>query len=568
LTTIPENTPRGTPIITIPTLRIQDVTFSTDSYNFEIDPQSGVLRTGQPLDYEQNSVHQMQVFAEASNGQKFICNLKILIESQDEYSPRFTQDVYTFNVPKEVGPGFPLGTVQAEDEDAGPDGVVSYSLSPLNAYFDINHKSGSLTVRRPLDTGVLQPRPSRSRRSLAEIRLNIVAKSLNPNSKMSMTKVVLYVNEESLPIAQSTENVSATGVVVPLIIVLILLIGIGVGFYYCHKNYQMKKTAQKIALLPNPPNQSFTDQPLEMVGTRYPPQYSEIMSDYERATTVTSASNPAAKQVLNPRSEMSEKSHRSTSSGRGSVEDEEDADTEIRMINEGNWTSLNSSSNQHHYEGDQLSQGSVQNTEEYLARLGIDMRKPPNVKLAVSEDPYSSHPTGSIYNRIADDAMSEHNSTISAVKTQSLLYGSTGRQLSMTGSLSSIVHSEEELAGSYNWDYLLDWCPQYQNLAHVFKEISKLKDDNLETSTDPGTTPGSSGRVPFPLMKHPSIGNRLVPIRGQSPIAQDMLSQNALSPSFHPSLSPLATKSPSVSPMSVPLKRDLGPPRIGRGPLN
>ena len=73
--------------------------------------------------------------------------------------------------------------------------------------------------------------------------------------------------------------------------------------------------------------------------------------------------------------------------------------------------------------------------------------------------------------------MSEHNSTISA-KPHSLLYGSTGRPLSMTGSLSSIIHSEEELAGSYNWDYLLDWCPQYQNLAHVFKEISKLKDDD------------------------------------------------------------------------------------------
>ena len=37
--------------------------------------------------------------------------------------------------------------------------------------------------------------------------------------------------------------------------------------------------------------------------------------------------------------------------------------------------------------------------------------------------------------------------------------------------------SEEELAGSYNWDYLLDWGPQYQPLAHVFKEISKLRDD-------------------------------------------------------------------------------------------
>ena len=31
------------------------------------------------------------------------------------------------------------------------------------------------------------------------------------------------------------------------------------------------------------------------------------------------------------------------------------------------------------------------------------------------------------------------------------------------------MHSEEELAGSYNWDYLLDWGPQYQPLAHVFQ---------------------------------------------------------------------------------------------------
>lgn len=158
--------------------------------------------------------------------------------------------------------------------------------------------------------------------------------------------------------------------------------------------------------------------------------------------------------------------------------------------------------------------------------------------------------------------MSEHNSTISAAaKTHSLLYGSTGRQLSMTGSLSSVIHSEEEIAGSYNWDYLLDWCPQYQNLAHVFKEISKLKDD--EDGGPKSTIPAHQ----FTLKNHPSIGSRLVPVRAsQSPIAaQEMLSPHALSPSFHPSLSPLATKSPSVSPMSVPLKS--GPPRIGRGPL-
>ena len=60
------------------------------------------------------------------------------------------------------------------------------------------------------------------------------------------------------------------------------------------------------------------------------------------------------------------------------------------------------------------------------------------------------------------------------------------------------MHSEEELAGSYNWDYLLDWGPQYQPLAHVFQveykhihkqqqrkqfsfqEISSLKDEELD----------------------------------------------------------------------------------------
>ena len=87
---------------------------------------------------------------------------------------------------------------------------------------------------------------------------------------------------------------------------------------------------------------------------------------------------------------------------------------------------------QNHYEGDdRLSQTSVQNTEEYLARLGIDIRKPPNVKLP-TEDPYSAQGgggQGSIYNRIGDEAMSEHNSTISTAKPHSLLYGSTGRQV-------------------------------------------------------------------------------------------------------------------------------------------
>ena len=608
---VEENSPKGTLVLELPTsLPKQKLAFSTNSNLFSVHPKTGVITTNQVLDYESERVHLLQVSVQnnprengnQNSNQQQACNIQVMVESQDEFAPVFTQDIYTFDIPPNGSPGYILGNVKAEDVDSGPDGYVTYTINPPNSYFHIDHRTGAISLRRQLDTGVLNHNNNLIRRrrrslkgSLKELQLLVQAKSLKADSKISSTKVVMYVEENLLPVAASTEDGGVTpwiqGVLVALFLILICL-GMG-AVWHCKRRRDLKQ-AQKIALLPtNPHAQGHTlgntsstysgDQSLEMVGSvmqgsRYPPQYSEIMSDYGGTATTVSHSANTKHHALQPRSELSEKSHRSASSGRGSVEEgDEDADVEIRMINEGNWN-LPSNSNptgaggstasgsHHHYEGteDQMSQSSAQNTEEYLARLGIDIRKPPNVKLPVPmEDPYSASTAGgSIYNRIPEDAMSEHNSTISA-KPHSLLYGSTGRPLSMTGSLSSIIHSEEELTGSYNWDYLLDWCPQYQNLAHVFKEISKLKDDD---------TSGSASAVArtshFTIKNHPTIGNRLVPVRAsQSPIAQDMLSQNALSPSFHPSLSPLATKSPSVSPMSVPLRRDLGPPKMGRGPI-
>ena len=46
----------------------------------------------------------------------------------------------------------------------------------------------------------------RKRRSLTEVQFNVIAKSHKPESLSSTAKVILYVNEETLPIAASTEN--------------------------------------------------------------------------------------------------------------------------------------------------------------------------------------------------------------------------------------------------------------------------------------------------------------------------------------------------------------------------
>ena len=117
------------------------------------------------------------------------------------------------------------------------------------------------------------------------------------------------------------------------------------------------------------------------------------------------------------------------------------------------------------------------------------------------------------------------------------------------------MHSEEEIAGSYNWDYLLDWGPQYQPLAHVFHEISALKDEG-----------GGGGgmvdsRVPPIITSRPPRHVHAPPgSQARSPISHDMLSQSAMSPSFSPALSPLATRSPSISPLGL-----TSPRQVGRG---
>ena len=128
----------------------------------------------------------------------------------------------------------------------------------------------------------------------------------------------------------------------------------------------------------------------------------------------------------------------------------------------------------------------------------------------------------------------------------------------------SIVHSEEEIAGSYNWDYLLDWGPQYQPLAHVFHEISALKDEAGESSVQ---LPSARTAPPIITCRPPRHAHSVVAGGGagggagpgaRSPIQPELLPaghQAAMSPSFSPALSPLATRSPSISPLGNPARR-------------
>ncbi|XP_029159355.1 protein dachsous [Nylanderia fulva] len=546
---------------------------------FTVDEKSGIVTTRAMFDYEQRNRYAFTLRATDMGGRSAAVRVRVEIDSRDEFFPQFTERMYRFGIRSGIPilPGTVIGHVTATDRDKGPDGRVVYQLTSQHPYFKLNRTTGALIVKQKLmhDIGVEE-----------SSRLIVSASSGRQGSLSNVTVVEIIMMDDNeingirgaitlaTPDVDSNMAVATPGgladwVLGLLIALLLLILAFGAIFLYLHiRNRRHKKPGTKPGL--NGENNAtasnsyvdpsaFDTIPIRSVtgvgangnnssgsaggagGTSCqfaPPKYDEIppygtsgQSGQQQATSELSGSD------------------QSGSSGRGSAEDDGD-DEEIRMINEGQQTA------------DSASDLSVHNTQEYLARLGIV--DPP---AGTPRRPPEALPLDSLH-LFEDEASTEAD-------IATLIYGKIGEPgrstsglevpggPSMNGSLSSIVHSEEELTGSYNWDYLLDWGPQYQPLAHVFSEIARLKDD--AASVQSGNS-GSSGKTksvhkapPPPLLTSvaprslaaPALARGILP---RSPISHDASTfpSAALSPSFSPSLSPLATRSPSISPLVPP----------------
>ncbi|XP_046803384.1 protein dachsous, partial [Lucilia cuprina] len=623
---------------------------------FRVDTQSGIVTTNSVFDFEQRSRYDFILRAMDTGGKSSKVKVRIQIDSRDEYAPQFTERTYRFVMPSPTGGYLPLGyvvgQVSASDRDKGPDGRVVYQLSSQHAYFKVNRTTGMVVLKKKLDDNFDDGR---------DISLVISASSGRQGSLTNMTVVEISLD----PLADPGTNLaSSVGVgagstgggladwILGLIIAVMLLICAAAGIFLF---IRMRRSKPRNVVKPHLNQETvgnsnsyvdpsaFDTIPIRgsnMTSTNNnpgtsgataqfaPPKYDEIPPYGNHA----GSSNSGAATT----SELSG-SEQSGSSGRGSAEDDGE-DEEIRMINEG---PLRAGANG---EDGRLSEISVQNTQEYLARLGIVDRdnNPTGAASSTSmagsnKEAHMHHPlpmvdslhmftedpanetdiTNLIYAKL-NDVNGGASDRASSADEAATTAGSIGTAVdhvmgysnhpvvsaanvgpSMTGSLSSIVHSEEELTGSYNWDYLLDWGPQYQPLAHVFSEIARLKDDNI--SVNSGTSGASSSNkskqslahsiasvvkphIPPPLLTnvaprainlpvlsgsgvnmrmppnsshhgtattHLGAGNQYMLPR--SPISHDAAggfsTSSAMSPSFSPSLSPLATRSPSISPL-------------------
>lgn len=559
------------------------VSDSTDRYSdivdswrlFSIDPKTGAIMTQAIFDYEQRNRYVFTVRATDVGGRTASVRVRVEVDSKDEFNPQFTERMYRFGVRvgAQLSPGAVIGYVIATDRDKGPDGRVVYQLTAQHPFLKMNRTTGALILKQKFGG------PSGANLEESS-RLIVSASSGRQGSLSNMTVVeILFVdNQDGIQHPNGINNIhganmavasqnSVTDWAMGLFIALLLVVVVfGSIFLYLHiKNRRYKKPGGPKSGLNKENNvttsNSYVDtSAFDIVPIRSPPNHG-VVHGPPKYDEIPPYGISGVRQPQPGASDLTSSDRCSGSSGRGSAEDD---DEEIRMINEANQGSSAKS-------GGDLA---VQNTQEYLARLGI-----------VDPPLSSTHSRGSNPQRPIEDLPIDNmhlfqDELVSEADIATLIYGkiedlsrpTSGLEIpggpSMNGSLSSIVYSEEELTGSYNWDYLLDWGPQYQPLAHVFSEIARLKDDeasvqscNSRTSSRsrhqmqhhrPPSPPMLTSVAPRPnYMGHPNstLGRGMI---HRSPISHDssMFPAAVLSPSFSPSLSPLANnRSPSISPL-------------------
>lgn len=516
---------------------------------FFINQTSGEVRTRSMFDFEKiHFFHFVAVAMDAANYSASV-TVQVYVTGEDEYDPVFISSEFSFEVPEGAKKGQIIGTVQARDEDGGVDGIVLYSLSDHSPYFEVNKSTGSISLKVDSNSRHV----SRSKREVRLITLDVTAQSPHETSRTAVVKVRIDVSHTSFGLSTEINMLLVSviavslGTIIMLTVVAVMLFFVKLRNQKLEQNIHTQKTISS-TLLHKFEETTFSAN--EII-------YHQALPGYASDQSGSTAGPYTRGGSLDP----------SHSSGRGSAEAEAAEDDEIRMINEYPRVSSISSSIQERISARGPDSGIQQDADQLS-----DVSGEPSL------DWFKGKKLGSVNGTLIAGQ-------VPVCRDDRGVYVGVGRGLSISqpkdytfpedgkppvdGSLTAIVASDEELRGSYNWDYLLNWCPQFQPLANVFTEIARLKDETApphprrsfhhkakaESRIDPPPLitsvahPGAKTVPPKPAI------SRTFPLLAsfrRSPISTDgSISSAAMSPSFSPSLSPLAARSPAVTPFSV-----------------
>uniref|UniRef100_A0A6Q2Y0C4 Protocadherin-16 n=1 Tax=Esox lucius TaxID=8010 RepID=A0A6Q2Y0C4_ESOLU len=512
---------------------------------FTVDPSSGELRTKMIFDFEKVNTFSFVALAVDVGNHSASVTVQVYVTGEDEYDPLFVSPQFSFEVPEGAKKGQSIGQVQANDEDGGVDGIILYSLPNTSPYFDVNKTTGVVFLKMDGSSSRSSGSGGRSKRETRTMTLEVQAHSPLDTSRVTTAQLNIDVTNTSFGLGADLDVLMIIVIAVSLGVVVLLVVMAVVIFLVKSKRRRTKKERENSTITSGTALQTVD----ESGGSSR--IYHQTLPGYAGDQCGAGGGPYTRGGSLDP----------SHSSGRGSAEAAED--DEIRMINEYPRVASISSSMQEHIsargpdsgiqqDADQLSDVSCEpaalegSTWFKGKKLGGSL----SGTLLSGQLPVYRDELGGGYLGVGRGLNISH--------PKDYAFPEDGKP-SVDGSLTAIVASDEELRGSYNWDYLLNWCPQFQPLANVFTEIARLKDETApqnEPRIDPPpliTSVAHPGAMSVPP-KVPVIGRtfpHLAALR-RSPISHEgSISSAAMSPSFSPSLSPLAARSPAVSPFGV-----------------
>ena len=129
---------------------------------FSINASSGEVSLLQSLDFEQATVHQLNITAVDRGDPPLsaLTTLRVHVLDENDNSPVFSTTFYTATVPEDTSLGQAIITVNATDADSTSNGAISYSIVAstvnISSPFNIDITSGKLRVGQELDYESIQ----------------------------------------------------------------------------------------------------------------------------------------------------------------------------------------------------------------------------------------------------------------------------------------------------------------------------------------------------------------------------------------------------------------------------
>ncbi|KAM3849026.1 protocadherin Fat 2 [Vipera latastei] len=189
---------------------------SSDSINFKINPQTGLITTAKQIDFHEQSHFEFEVTASYIH-----LSTTVIVDIVDcnNHAPSFTQSSYLKNFDENLPPGSIVLSLKATDSDSGENGFVTYNIANQRTVpFVIDPFTGVISTTKLMDYELMQRRyylriwasdSGSPFRHQTEVYVSLILNNLNDNApvfeKINCNGSIPW----DLPIGHSVFTVSA-----------------------------------------------------------------------------------------------------------------------------------------------------------------------------------------------------------------------------------------------------------------------------------------------------------------------------------------------------------------------